>query len=225
MKPIFRLLHKPIYNARLRALSDAIVPHLRPGDRILDVGCGSGLLATQILSHPQCPSGTHIEGLERVSRGNEPITVTQYDGSSLPFDENSFDVVIIADVLHHENDPNLLLSQCARVASRAVIIKDHKPEGLLAQPRISFMDWAANVGYSVPCLYRYNTLTQWRDCFKALGLTVAYESTSLSLYPPVVNILFGRRLQYLAVVTPPEQTTQTQTSYNTSQESQSIPQQ
>ena len=32
------------------------------------------------------------------------------------------------------------------MSSRIVIVKDHKPEGFLAQQRISFMDWAANAG-------------------------------------------------------------------------------
>ena len=39
------LLHRPIYNHRLRVLLDAIIPHIRAGDQVVDVGCGNGTLA------------------------------------------------------------------------------------------------------------------------------------------------------------------------------------
>ncbi|MFG0257050.1 MAG: class I SAM-dependent methyltransferase [Phycisphaerales bacterium JB043] len=206
MKSILRFLHAPIYASRLRVLSDAIVTHLREGDRVLDVGCGSGMLATSIRSHSTCPERVHLEGLERVARGNEPIPVTQYDGVRIPFEDDAFDIVIVADVLHHEEHPDRLLGECARVSSRGVIVKDHKPEGLLAQQRISFMDWAANAGYDVPCLFRYNTRARWHETFASMGLTVLDELTSMSLYPPLVNLVFGRRLQYLALVSKRDQT-------------------
>ncbi|MHC4976599.1 MAG: class I SAM-dependent methyltransferase [Planctomycetota bacterium] len=201
MKSILLHLHAPIYNSRLEALSDAIVPYLQAQDRVLDVGCGSGMLATSLRAHPRAAAGLELHGLERVARGGEPIPVTQYDGKTIPFENDSFDVVIIADVLHHEENPDHLLGECARVSSRIVIVKDHKPEGFLAQQRISFMDWAANAGYGVPCLYRYNTREQWNHQFEALGLAPQHELATMSLYPPLVNLIFGRRLQYLAVVT------------------------
>ena len=214
MKALFRLLHAPIYRARLTTLADAIVPHLHDRDRVLDVGCGSGMLASAMLTHARCPAGLHIEGLEQIARGNEPIPVTQNDGTSIPFDDDSFDVVTIADVLHHEHEPEHLLRECARVAQRAVIIKDHKPEGLLAQQRIALMDWAANIGYSVPCLYRYNTIQEWHTLFASLDLSLLHEVTSMQTYPPLVNLFFGRRLQYLAVVVPEPRTVHVENSYS-----------
>jgi hypothetical protein len=52
----------------------------------------------------------------------------------------------------------------------------------------------------VPCLYRYNSPTQWAASHQRLGLIVEREVASLNVYPPIVNLLFGRRLQYLAVL-------------------------
>ena len=37
-------LHRPIYLSRLNELTRQIVPHLQPGDEVLDVGCGFGEL-------------------------------------------------------------------------------------------------------------------------------------------------------------------------------------
>lgn len=192
-------LHRPIYAHRLRVLADTIVPRLRPGDRVLDVGCGIGTLGRALLDHPNAPGGLVVEGIERVRRGGEPIQVHAYDGIRLPFTDGAYDVVIVADVLHHEPEPLRLLRECARVARRAVVVKDHRVRGPISQTAVSFIDWAANAPYGVPCLYRYNTLAQWRALPEQLGLERRFELTSMSLYPAVVNAVFGGSLQYLAV--------------------------
>jgi SAM-dependent methyltransferase len=144
--------------------------------------------------------GVVVEGLERAVRGSEPIKVHAYDGVSMPLGSGAYDVVIVADVLHHESDPDRLMRECARVAKRAVIVKDHQVKGLLAQQRISFMDWAANAPYGVPCLYRYNTPQEWDGFPAKFGLKVASEIRSMDVYPPIVNTIFGGSLHYLGVL-------------------------
>lgn len=192
-------LHAPVYDARRRALVNAILPHLRPGDRLLDVGCGNGTLAHAIATAPDAPEGIHAEGLESHPRGGEPIPVTAYDAERFPFDDDTFDAVLVADVLHHDRDPERVLRECARVTRRALIVKDHQIAGPLAQPRIALIDWAANAPYGVPCLFRYNTPDEWDRVPDRLGMTVDARPPGMDLYPPVLNLLFGRRLQYFAV--------------------------
>ena len=200
MSSLMRRLHAPVYDARQRALLRLIVPLLEPGDDVLDVGCGVGTLGAAIMADPGAPEGVSVTGLERAARGDEPIPVRAYDGARFPDEDRSHDVVIVADVLHHEEDPDRLLAECARVARRLVVVKDHQRAGLLAQPRISLIDWAANAPYGVPCLFRYNTPAQWREVPGRLGMRAAHEISSIDLYPPVVNALFGRRLQYMLVL-------------------------
>jgi SAM-dependent methyltransferase len=200
LKRLLRALHKPIYDRRLETLSELFVSFLRPGDRVLDVGCGFGALGKAMLDHPRCPSGVTVEGIERAPRGDELITVHRYPGGRLPFDDGAYDAVVVADVLHHDRTPDLLLRECARVAKRIVIVKDHKPEGILGYQRICFLDWAANHGYDVPCLYRYPTLAEWRDQFSRLPAPIETERLSLDIYPPGWNSLFGKRLHYVSVL-------------------------
>ncbi len=197
-KCLMSAMHAPIYEARLRELGARIVPHLRPGDRVLDVGCGGGAIGSALMA--KAPEGVVIEGLERFKRGGEPIKVHAYDGGAMPFDDASYDVVILADVLHHEDDPDYLLAECRRVAKRLLILKDHKLEGIAAWLRVSLIDWAANAPYGVKCLFRYNTHQQWQDSHKRHSLRPIEELESMNIYPPVINLLFGRRLQYLAVL-------------------------
>ena len=192
-------LHRPVYAARLKTLTRLITPHIQAADKVLDVGCGTGNLTKALSQAPNCPQDATFTGLERVRRGGEPIEVVQYDGTTFPFDDNSFDVVILADVLHHEQDPGHLLAECKRVTRRLLIIKDHQRRGLLAQQRISLIDWAANAPYGVPCLYRYNTRAQWTRTREELALDLVEEHNAINLYPMFYNILFGRSLQYLGI--------------------------
>lgn len=195
---LMKRLHGPVYESRIRELVRQIVPVLRPGDRVLDVGCGFGTLGRALLDSPDCPKEVQVRGLERVKRDGEAIPVDVYDGNSFPYADKSFDAVILADVLHHERDPDHLICECVRVSRRLVIIKDHQRKGLLAQQRIALIDWAANAPYGVPCLYRYNTPAQWADSHRRHGMGVERELSSMRIYPPFYNLFFGGNLQYMA---------------------------
>ncbi|MBL9140766.1 MAG: class I SAM-dependent methyltransferase [Phycisphaerae bacterium] len=201
MKWLMRRMHRPIYQERLRRLVDALLVDVRPGDRLLDVGCGNGTLLHTLAQDPRCPAGVTVHGIERIPRGGEPIPVTAYPGGRMPFDDASFDLVIVADVLHHDGNEHILLAECARVAARAVIVKDHAREGPFAQARISLLDWAANTMYGVTCLYRYHSVAEWHEVAARAGLRVARQVHPMKLYPRGWELVFGGRLQYFAVLT------------------------
>lgn len=203
LSSLLRLVHGPIYHRRIQVLSSWISQRLQPGDHVLDVGCGSGALGSA-LALQSGSKKIEVQGVETHPRGGEPIPVTPYEGARLPFADGAFEVVIVADVLHHEAEPERLLAECARVSRRHVIIKDHVVAGPLAHLRICFLDWAANAGYGVPCLYQYLTLGQWNSLFQKHDLAVEEQLDRLALYPPVFNTLFGGRLHLLTLVRVPE---------------------
>lgn len=196
MRALLRRLHEPVYEKRLAVLAELMGPFLSEGESLLDVGCGSGELGALLESR----HGVKAQGLEVRPREGCRIPVVAYDGKAFPFPDDAVDTVMLADVLHHEHDPARILREAARVAAKRVIVKDHKIEGFCAWLRISFIDWAANAGYGVPCLYEYYTGEEWSSLFDACGLQEEEVIGSIDLYPTGLNSLFGKRLQYLAVV-------------------------
>jgi SAM-dependent methyltransferase len=206
LKSAIKSVHDPIYRVRLKVLVSYIIPHLLPNDHVLDVGCGYGALGRALLDSPSCPAGVTVVGLERIKRGAEAIPVDEYDGETIPHSDASVDVVLLADVLHHEPDPHRLIAECARVARRLLIIKDHKIDGPLAWSRIALLDWAANAPYGVTCLYRYNTKSVWTEWAQRHNLQVLEEVNSMRLYPHLFNVIFGGRLQYMAFLRPIKKT-------------------
>jgi ubiquinone/menaquinone biosynthesis C-methylase UbiE len=166
IKRVLRNLHKPIYESRQKALLRLISPHLDRGARVLDVGCGFGGLGRALMDFSN--DAFRVEGAETAPRGGELIPVTACGRASLPWPDRTFEAVILADVLHHDPQPESLLKESVRVSKKLVIVKDHLRGGLLAQQRISLLDWAANAGYEVPCLYKYNDIRQWRDLIGSL---------------------------------------------------------
>ena len=198
MKGLLRTLHAPVYERRLEVLLKVLGDCLPRGESLLDIGCGAGILGSGLAR--EC--GLEVRGLETNAREGCAIPVDPYDGETMPYKDDSIDNVLLADVLHHEENPARLLQEAGRVARKRVIVKDHKTGTFLSWPRISLLDWAANAGYGVRCLYRYPTVSGWHDLFRQCALSLQEERTSLDLYPPVLNALFGRKLQYFAVLNP-----------------------
>ncbi|MDZ7842851.1 MAG: methyltransferase domain-containing protein [Gammaproteobacteria bacterium] len=197
---VLKALHAPIYQSRIDALTKLVIPFLRPGDSILDIGCGNGVLGQSILAGAGSDAGLKYVGAERSRRFDEPIEVVEYDGQVLPFPGKEFDVAILADVLHHADDPRGLLAEACRVARRHVIVKDHKCESRIDYWLVCAMDWGANHPHDVKCLYDYPSLAKWREMVLETGMSIAYEQDRVTLYARAVHWVFPPRLQYFCVL-------------------------
>jgi SAM-dependent methyltransferase len=195
MRPVEQFHECYVHNRRVRVLSRRIADLISPSARVLDVGCGDGLLAFMVMRDR--PDIT-ITGLDVLVREKTHIPVGRYDGQALPHPDNSFDAVMLVDVLHHTDNPLVLLREAVRVAQEAIIIKDHTCEGLFADATLRFMDRVGNARHGVALPYNYWTQQRWFDAFASLRLGVSVWCKSLQIYPGPASWIFDRSLQFLA---------------------------
>lgn len=180
---------------RVRVLCRHLVEMLPSGPgSLLDVGCGDGLLAWML---GQERPDLEIQGIDVLVRPSTRIPVAAFDGTHIPLPDKSVDLVTFVDVLHHTDDPRILLAEAARIARKAVLIKDHRLEGFLSGPTLRGMDWVGNARHGVVLPYNYQTPAEWTAHFQSVGLVLDEERIDLGIYPFWANWVFGRRLQVL----------------------------
>lgn len=188
-----------VHGRRVRVLADHLVELIPAGSSVLDIGCGDGLLASLI--QRRRPDIT-LTGIDVLMREGTHVPVAHFDGTTIPLAEDGVDVVTFVDVLHHIEDPMVMLREAARVARRAVIIKDHTRDGLLAGPKLRFMDYVGNAHDGVALPYNYWPGERWRAAFRELGLSVEEYRDSLHLYPGPADWIFGASLHFIARLAP-----------------------
>lgn len=165
------------------------------GSRILDVGCGDGSLCA-ILSSKR--PDLKLVGIDVLPRKRSHIPVTLFDGSQIPFEQNSFDAVLLSDVLHHTDDPVVLLREAWRVTSQWVLLKDVSCKGFAAAQRLRFMDWVGNARFGVALPYNFWVEEEWREAWQRVGLQPEELVTRLGLYPRPADWIFGAQLHFVA---------------------------
>ncbi|MFD9031124.1 methyltransferase domain-containing protein [Streptomyces sp. NPDC059567] len=101
-----------------------LIPELRPGLDVLDVGCGPGTITADLAALVAPGRVTAVDAAEDVldkaratsaERGLENVEFAVADVHDLDFPDDSFDVVHAHQVLQHVGDPVRALSEMRRV--------------------------------------------------------------------------------------------------------------
>lgn len=139
---------------------------LKPGDKVLDVGCGKGFL---MFDFTQVLPGLQVQGLdisEYAIENAKPEIQEQIDlgtASSLPYEDDEFDLVISINALHnlytHELDP--ALKEMERVGKQKYLcVESYRTE----EEKVNLLYW------QVTC-EQFNTPDEWQWWFKHTGYT------------------------------------------------------
>jgi len=186
-----------VHQRRTRVLAEAASGLLPKNLRVLDVGCGDGLFAAKL---SELRPDLKIQGVEVLPRKGCRIPVVAFDGRNLPFPSAGFDACLLIDVLHHTESPAALLAEASRVGFGLVLLKDHLKEGFAAGRCLRFMDVVGNRRHNVALPFNYLNSDQWSQVLSVCNLSAVKTDPLNELYPFPANLIFGRRLSFMALL-------------------------
>lgn len=103
------------YHQMLDDLELAAVERYGTGARVLEVGCGTGLLLARARSFASFAAGVDLSAGMLARARKRGLPVVQGSATSLPYRDNSFDVVYSVKVLPHVADIRTAMAEMARV--------------------------------------------------------------------------------------------------------------
>jgi protein-L-isoaspartate(D-aspartate) O-methyltransferase len=154
---------------RWEKVARAMVEHydIKPGDKILDVGCGKGFL---LYDFTKVVPGVEVYGLDiseyAIENSKEEIKwrLQLGDATSLPFEDHSFDFVYSITTLHnlHCYDLDKALLEIERVGkkNKYICVESYRNE----------VEKANLLYWQVTC-EAFNTPEEWDWWFKKTGYT------------------------------------------------------
>jgi len=163
------------YDGRWRTVAADIIAHyhLKPGMRVLDVGCGKGYLVKDLML--ECP-GLEVFGLDisryAVERAPDEIIGRLHLGSAddLPFPDNAFDCVLSINTIHNLPRPRavLALSEVERVSKgKSFVVVDSY---LSAEQKALFESWVLTAQF-------HDYPEGWYKAFEEAGYTGDWDWT------------------------------------------------
>jgi len=161
------------YDGRWKAVAQKMADYygIKPGDRILDVGCGKGFL---LYDFTQVVPGVQIEGIDiseyAIQHAKEEIKPFLHTGNavSLPYEDNSFDLVISLNTLHNLYCYELVqaLKEIERVGkkNKYIVVESYRTE----EEKVNLMYWVL----TGECFF---TPEEWEWFYNLAGFTGDYS--------------------------------------------------
>ena len=173
---------------RENEIGGKLAPHLEPGMEVLDLGAGTGRIASW-LERRVGIRPTLADVVDYGNRVGDLPFIQMADPLRVPAADDSFDAAIILFVLHHMErweDQERLVAEAARVARRLLVIED-TPTSRVDRWFNMAWDWMLNLRHGVPTPFTFRSPEGWRDVFERAGLKVLHAETYRSRWPTLLT--------------------------------------
>jgi ubiquinone/menaquinone biosynthesis C-methylase UbiE len=160
------------YDGRWRIMADDLIAHycIKPGMKVLDVGCGKGFI---LYDFTQAVPGVEVRGVDistyAIEHAKEEVKdkLSVANAAKLPFKDKEFDLVISVNTLHNLYVPDLwsALKEMERVAkNKYLIVEGYRNE----REKVNLMYW------QLTCR-AFHTPQEWEWLFQQTGYTGDYS--------------------------------------------------
>ncbi len=191
--------HKPIESRPdLMAISDLV----KEKSRVLDLGCGDGMLLDWLRANLQCSVyGVDFDENEMIATVERSIPVLKHDldlGLGM-FEDNSFDVVILSLALMQLKNPKRLFREMLRVGKKVIVTFPNfgywKTRGyLLFKGRMPVGTSLPYTWYETPNIH-HTTLIDFRDFVQDNGGQIECETYLHSTADGLKKIKFASNMR------------------------------
>lgn len=151
---------------------------------VIDLGCGTGIIAYQLRKE----LGLKIIGCDIKKYLLYDIPFVKIKGDKLPFPSQSYDVVLLNDVLHHihKSKQEQVIKEALRVGKN-VFIFEYEPSivGKILDIVINKFHYR---DLPVPLAFRY--AEEWKQLFKKLSAKYDYIRLNRVFWYPFTHIAF-----------------------------------
>jgi ubiquinone/menaquinone biosynthesis C-methylase UbiE len=115
------LVVRTVERMRVRTLLRLL--DVKPGNRVLEVGCGAGNILAQISAAELCGVDISESMVAKAKARLGPAANIQLaDAENLPFENQRFDRVYCSEVLEHVIDPGVVLREMRRVVTHNGVV-------------------------------------------------------------------------------------------------------
>lgn len=162
----------------LRSDLALVADRIEPGSRVLDLGCSTGALLSELTRTKGC-AGTGVEidadAVLAAIRSGVPIIELDMDHELTEFADSSYDVVVLSRTLQTLHRPFEVLQEMIRIAPRIILSMPNfgywRNRLRLARGRMPMSKDIPYDWYDTPNLH-HATLVDLEDLFAAVGLVV-----------------------------------------------------
>lgn len=192
-RAFYEVHRKAVQGPRARRITETFVALAGSAYSLLDVGAGDGKLGAEVARQL---GAQRVAGVDVLVQPVTDIEVTSYDGERLPFEDQSFEVVTISDVLHHCAKPRDVLRECLRVASRCVLVKDHFRFGPLSNAMLWLLDVTGNAEAGILVRGTYFSPKEWIDMVHDAGGRIGALEWPMQIHATPLRYVTRDELQF-----------------------------
>lgn len=167
---------------------------LKPGERLLDLGCGRGEFLKGFAG-----LGMTAEGLDQCSTAKDlnkgyKVEIADFDKEALPYEDNSFDAIFCKSVIEHFYYPDKIFKEAYRILKPGGKFIVMTPDWEAVYKTSFYEDYTHRTPFTVTSLKDIYAIFNFTDIFvcKFRQLPLLWKYPFLNIFAKIIAVVCPR---------------------------------